>query len=91
MNEKTKELHNKRKKEKMMDRLLKSGNMVKEVLQCNLQLREQIQELTQRLEVQNAELCSLQSENEEQKEKLQIIMSFDDPNLTSEENEKKNN
>ena len=89
LNSITKDLPNESNKEKIMDRLLKSVNMVKEVLQSNLQLREQVQELTQRLEVQNAELCSLQSENEEQKEKLQIIMSFDDPNLTSEENEKK--
>ena len=63
-------------KEKIMDRLLKSVNMVKEVLQSNLKLREQVQELGQRLELQSAELFYLQSENEEQKEKLQLITNL---------------
>lgn len=63
-------------KERIMDRLLKSVNMVKEVLQSNLKLREQVQELGQRLELQSAELFHLHSENEEQKEKLQLISNL---------------
>ena len=47
-------------KERVMDRLLQSVNMVKEVLQSNLKLREQVQEMGQRLDQQNAELFHLQ-------------------------------
>lgn len=60
-------------KEKIMDRLLQSVNMVKEVLQSNLKLREHIQELNQRMDQQNADVFHLQCENEEQKDKIQIL------------------
>lgn len=60
-------------KEKIMDRLLQSVNMVKEVLQSNLKLREHIQELNQKVDQQNADIFHLQGENEEQKDKIQIL------------------
>ncbi len=60
-------------KERVMDRLLQSVNMVKEVLQSNLKLREQVQDQSQRLDQQNAELFHLQCENEEQREKISIM------------------
>ncbi len=60
-------------KERVMDRLLQSVNMVKEVLQSNLKLREQVQDLGQRLDQQNADLFHLQCENEEQRDKINIL------------------
>lgn len=63
--------------ELMMDRLLKSVNMVKEVLQSNLKLREQIQELNKRVEMQNAEIFCLQSEREEQRDRLDILSKME--------------
>jgi len=66
-------------KEHIMDRLLQSVNMVKEVLHSNLKLREQVQELSQKVDFQNAELFHLQCENEEQKDKIQILAGMNDP------------
>jgi hypothetical protein len=60
-------------KERIMDRLLQSVNMVKEVLQSNLKLREQVQELNQKVDQGNADIFHLQCENDEQKEKIQIL------------------
>lgn len=74
-------------KERIMDRLLKSVNMVKEVLQSNLKLREQVQELSQRLELQSAELFHLQTENEEQKDKLQLLTNLQE-NPTTEKKQR---
>ena len=62
-----------KKNELIMDRLLENVNMVKEVLQSNLKLREQVQELNKKIEMMNAEIFYLQSDREEQKDRLEIL------------------
>ena len=70
-------------KNQSIDRLLKSVGRVKEVLKSNLELREQIQLLTKRIEMQNAELFHLQCENNDQKSKILILSNM---NTNSEQN-----
>jgi len=60
-------------KEKIMDRLIQSVNMVKDVLQTNLKLRQQILDSNKQVDQLNAELFHVQGENEELKEKIQIL------------------
>ena len=60
-------------KEKIMNRLLESVNMVKDVLQTNLTLRQQMLEMSKQLDQSNIEIYHLQTENEEYKEKMQIM------------------
>lgn len=59
--------------EKIMDRLLKSVNMVKGVLQSNLKLRQQIVQMNKQLSQTNIDHCHVESENEELKEKIGIL------------------
>eukprot|EP00826_Nyctotherus_ovalis_P018838 TRINITY_DN15714_c0_g1_i1.p1 TRINITY_DN15714_c0_g1~~TRINITY_DN15714_c0_g1_i1.p1 ORF type:complete len:336 (+),score=82.19 TRINITY_DN15714_c0_g1_i1:75-1082(+) len=60
-------------REGVMDRLLQSVNTVKNVLQTNLELRQQALDLEKKLHQANAELYHLQTENEELKEKMRIF------------------
>jgi len=69
----------------MFERLLKSVNMIKEVLQSNLKLREQVHELTQRVGQQNTELFHMQCECEDQKEKIQILSKSNTANNVADE------
>lgn len=71
-----------------MDRLLQSVNMVKGVLQTNLKLRQQNLELNQQVDQLNADLFHIQCENEELKEKLQIIAKVDSQEKPNDEPEK---
>ena len=64
------------KSEGLIDRLLKSINMVKEVLQYNLQLRIQVQELNEEIDQQKIELFHLRCENEDQKDKISILLGM---------------
>jgi len=59
--------------EKIMDRLLKSVNMVKGVLQTNLKLRQQIIEMRRQLDQTNIDYSHVNDENEELKEKIIIL------------------
>ena len=56
--------------------------MVKEVLQSNLKLREQVQELSQKVDQSNADIFHLQCENDEQKEKIQILAGMANDTIT---------
>lgn len=60
-------------REAILERLLKSIEMVREVLQYNLQLREQVEELRKETAKQKTELFHLYCENEEQKDKMLIL------------------
>jgi len=64
-------------REEAMDRLLQSVNTVKNVLQTNLKLRQQIVDLEKKLHQANIELYHLQTENEELKEKMIIMKNVD--------------
>lgn len=66
--------------EQILERLLKSVNMIKEVLQSNLKLRGQVHELTQRVGQQNTELFHMQCESEDQKEKIAVLSQIADSN-----------
>ena len=55
------------------DRLLHSVNMVKEILQSNLALREHITQISQQSDGQKSELCQMQMENADLRERLQIM------------------
>eukprot|EP00826_Nyctotherus_ovalis_P030596 TRINITY_DN2441_c0_g2_i1.p3 TRINITY_DN2441_c0_g2~~TRINITY_DN2441_c0_g2_i1.p3 ORF type:complete len:117 (-),score=37.25 TRINITY_DN2441_c0_g2_i1:18-368(-) len=66
--------------EKIMDRLLKSVNMVKGVLQTNLKLRQQIVQMNKQLAQTNIDHCHVESENEELKEKISILEVMDSGN-----------
>jgi hypothetical protein len=61
-----------------MDRLLQSVNMVKEVLQSNLHLRQQNLDLNLQVDQLNADVFHLQCENEEFREKYQIMAKFEE-------------
>ena len=63
-------------KSKFTERLFKSISMIKEVLQTNLKLRGQVEQLTQRISMQNAEIFHLQCENDDQKDKIQILSNI---------------
>jgi hypothetical protein len=52
--------------------------MVKEVLQTNLKLRQQTLELNQQVDQLNADIFHVQGENEELKDKLQIVANVQD-------------
>lgn len=70
-------------REEVMDRLLQSVNTVKNVLQTNLELRQQVLDLEKKLQQANAELYHLQTENEELKEKMKILESVNKEEHTS--------
>ena len=60
-------------KEKIMDKLLKSVDMVKGILQTNLKLRQQIIEMGRKIDQTNIDFFHVQDENEEIKAKIMIL------------------
>ena len=60
-------------KEKIMDKLLKSVDMVKGILQTNLKLRQQIVEMGRKIDQTNIDFFHVQDENEEIKAKIMIL------------------
>jgi len=49
---------------------------MKEVLQCNLGLRETIQKQSELIDEQNSEIFQLQNENEDLRERLSVLEEF---------------
>ena len=64
-------------KDKIMDRLLQSVNMVKDVLQTNLKLRQQVLTMNKQIDKANGDFTHVQEINEELKEKLQTLTNVD--------------
>lgn len=60
-------------KSKIMDRLLQSVNMVKDVLQTNLKLRQQVLAMSKEIDKANLGFAHVQEVNEELKEKMQTL------------------
>ena len=60
-------------KEEAFDRIMHSANMVKEVLQRNLLLSEDLVKSNQEIDNLNKDMFSLQQENQEVRERLNII------------------
>jgi len=69
-------------KDNIIQRLIKSVNMVKEVLQSNLRLRIQNQEQSKEINMLKAEKFHLYNENDELKEKEKLIMEMGDEDTT---------
>jgi len=57
----------------IMERLIKSVNMVKEVLKSNIVLRETVQNQNVQIDMQKAEIFHLQIENSDLKDKINIM------------------
>ena len=60
-------------KEAITERIIHTVNMMKEVLQSNLTLRETIQKQTETTDDLNAEIWQLKIENEDLRSRLQIV------------------
>jgi len=60
-------------KNKIMERLLQSVNMVKDVLQTNLKLRQQILKMSKDIDKANLNFTQVQKVNEELKDKIQVL------------------
>ena len=63
-------------KDAITGRIIHTVNMMKEVLQGNLGLRETIQKQSELIDNQNAEIFQLQNENEDLRERLIILEDF---------------
>ncbi len=63
-------------KDAITGRIIHTVNMMKEVLQGNLGLRETIQKQSELIDNQNAEIFQLQNENEDLRERLMILEDF---------------
>lgn len=63
-------------KDAITGRIIHTVNMMKEVLQGNLGLRETIQKQSELIDNQNAEIFQLQNENEDLRERLQTLEDF---------------
>lgn len=63
-------------KDAITERIIHTVNMMKEVLQSNLQLRETIQKQSEAIDDLNAELFQMQNENEDLRDRLQILEEF---------------
>lgn len=70
----------------MTERLIESVNMVKELLQSNRQLREIIEKKTQDLEDSQNEVAILQLENQDIKDKMDILSRLVNPSNPDVEN-----
>lgn len=60
-------------KDAITERIIHTVNMMKEVLQSNLSLRETIQRQSETIETLNSELFQMQQENEDVRERLQVF------------------
>ena len=63
-------------KDAITGRIIQTVNMMKEVLQGNLGLRETIQKQSELIDEQNQEIYQLQNENEDLRERLQVLEDF---------------
>ena len=63
-------------KDAITGRIIHTVNMMKEVLQGNLGLRETIQKQSELIDNQNAEIFQLQNENEDLRERLVTLEDF---------------
>ena len=63
-------------KDAITGRIIQTVNMMKEVLQGNLGLRETIQKQSELIDEQNGEIFQLQNENEDLRERLQVLEDF---------------
>ena len=63
-------------KDAITGRIIQTVNMMKEVLQGNLGLRETIQKQSELIDEQNSEIYQLQNENEDLRERLQVLEEF---------------
>ena len=70
-------------KDQMINRIVQSVNMVKEVLQSNIKLRDQVQELTKIVERQQTDISYLTQENVDIKETLSLIKEMNGPEENS--------
>ena len=66
-------------KDAITERIIHTVNMMKEVLQSNLSLRETIQKQSETLENLNTELFQMQNENEDLRERLQLFEELNQP------------
>ena len=63
-------------KDAITGRIIHTVNMMKEVLQGNLGLRETIQKQSELIDNQNGEIFQLQNENEDLRERLMVLEDF---------------
>ena len=63
-------------KDAITERIVHTVNMMKEVLQGNLSLRETIQRQSESLDDCNAEIFQLQQENEDLRERLTVLEDY---------------
>jgi len=63
-------------KDAITGRIIHTVNMMKEVLQGNLGLRETIQKQSELIDEQNGEIFQLQNENEDLRERLSVLEEF---------------
>ncbi len=63
-------------KDAITSRIIQTVNMMKEVLQGNLSLRETIQKQSELIDDQNGEIYQLQNESEDLRERLQIMEEY---------------
>lgn len=63
-------------KDAITERIIHTVNMMKEVLQSNLNLRETIQKQSELIDSLNGEVFQIQNENEDLRERLQILEDF---------------
>jgi len=64
---------NKQEKDAITERIIHTVNMMKEVLQSNLSLRETIQKQSEAIDSLNSELFQMQGENEDLRDRLQMF------------------
>ena len=63
-------------KDAITERIIHTVNMMKEVLQSNLNLRETIQKQSEMIDNLNADIFSLQNENEDLRDRIQILEDY---------------
>lgn len=63
-------------KDAITGRIIQTVNMMKEVLQGNLGLRETIQKQSELIDEQNSEIYQLQIENEDLRERMQVLEDY---------------
>ena len=71
-------------KDAITERIVHTVNMMKEVLQGNLSLRETIQRQSESLDDCNAEIFQLQQENEDLRERLTVLEDYTGKDSTEE-------
>lgn len=63
-------------KDAITERIIHTVNMMKEVLQSNLSLRETIQKQSEIIDNLNADIFQLQNENEDLRDRVQILEDY---------------